>query len=179
MKNIIYFLALGLMVSFASCTEELEDANIYYTIAVTPSADISAINFGFSFLRAHQRSSDGSSTALRTIYMESKDCSLSEDQNWQFQIGQSTIEPLHIEALDLHLGCKATITKNGKTRELKFARPDQSSFENLDLDVNAMDQIDITFLLDLAASEIKIVEGEEIMYPVFETIIKKRNDGNK
>ena len=173
----IYLLAIGLMFSFTSCTDdELQDAVISYEIIVLPFKGISAVEIDFNYLRAIRTDNEGRNNCFRTVNLSHSSCDLSVNSNWSTYLGKETIDPQPISAFDLKLGSGITITKSGVVSELKLGNPDPCVAEFLNLEINPEDQIRVTFALDLNASEIKMIDGIETLIPVFETLVNRNYD---
>ena len=176
MKKLIYLSLVCLTFSFFSCTEEIPDAVVDYYFSITPSDDFGSIRIDLSHIRAHQKQQDEVGVAMRSVYLDTGNFSLHPaSNNLEVFIGDSSIEPSFVNRYDLNFGAHAIIVQNYKTRLVKFASPNPDDFDQLRMEIGELEKIKVVFELDLDASRLEFVDGEETFFPVFKTIIEKEN----
>jgi hypothetical protein len=110
---IMSYAGLLFVCGFSSCSESIESPIIEYYITATASSKYESLKITFDHTRAYQEGSESGTTAIRTVYLDKQDLSLTTDGNQEpVFLGASEIEAGKIYGYDFSFSFIA-VTRNG------------------------------------------------------------------
>lgn len=174
MKNVVFF-SLALLLSLSSCKEDLSQlAQVNYFLTLTNAAPIESIELPFLNARLEQMFAD-QTTTMHNTYLESQTCKIQMEQNPEsMSLGSSNLAPCTIKAFDLNIDCWANVQENGETRKIAVMGIEKIRLAE-GFKVDALANVEVVFELDWANSQLKFVNGEETLFPVFIAQVLSKN----